>query len=477
MSQQLFVDRNQEINFLKERFKSENAECIILYGRRRVGKTELLIQFLKDKRGIYFLASEEGDLQNIREFTHHAGLFLRDNNFERISFESWPSLFEAFIRHTSFVEHAKMGKVVIVMDEFPYLIAHNRSIPSIFQKIWDTALKDLPVMLVLSGSSISTMETAVLGYQSPLYGRRSGQWQVEPLPYSCIHEFLPWSDEDIAKTWFVLGGIPAYLLKFQPEKSIPENILDNILNKGAYLYSETEMLMNYEFREPANYMIIFKALASGCTTLSDICSSTGLDKSMVSKYLDVLCRLHIIKDEVPVTAPAAFRRRHYRITDPYLMFWFRFVYPNRIDIEAGRSLAVLQRILLSFPSYCGHMFELLTEECIRNRVILADRSFSVTGRWWYKESEIDYVCLNDSTHEAVFLECKWSDLKYRDAITILHDLETKAKGVIWHNGDRVDSYCLVGRSVEDKDRLLDAGYLCYDLADLSSHEASALDAL
>jgi len=243
-----------------------------------------------------------------------------------------------------------------------------------------------------------------------------------------------------------------------------------MLNRGAYLYAEAEILMNYEFREPANYMVIFKALASGLTKLSDICMATGLDKSMVSKYLDVLCRLHIVRDEVPVTASASLRRRQYRIIDPYLMFWFRYIAPNRIDIEAGRSLAVEQRIQSTFPQYCGQMFERLTEECIRHRIILANRNFSAIGRWWYKESEIDCVCTNDSTHEVVFVECKWSHLKYKDALRVLLDLTTKAVEVLWHNKERTECYCLVGKIVEDKERLRKQGYLVYDLADLSPDE-------
>ncbi|MDD5188369.1 MAG: ATP-binding protein [Methanoregula sp.] len=466
MSQQ-FVDREQELDFLKNRYATNTAECLILYGRRRVGKTELLLQFLKDKPGIYFLASEEGDWRNIREFAHHVGQFLGDENFERITFESWLSLFNAFIRHTTLAARTIKGKVVIVIDEFPYLIARNPAIPSVFQQVWDGALREMPVMLVLSGSSISTMETAVLGYSSPLYGRRSGQWQVEPLPYTSLREFLPWSREEIAQAWFVLGGIPAYLRQFQPDRSFWENVRMHMLNRGAYLYAEAEILMNYEFREPANYMVIFKALASGLTRLSDICMATGLDKSMVSKYLDVLCRLHIVRDEVPVTASASLRRRQYRIVDPYLMFWFRYIAPNRIDIEAGRSLAVEQRIQSTFPQYCGQMFERLTEECIRHRIILANRNFSAIGRWWYKESEIDCVCTNDSTHEVVFVECKWSHLKYKDALRVLLDLKTKAAEVLWHNKERTECYCLVGKIVEDKERLRKQGYLVYDLADLS----------
>ena len=466
MSQLKLVDRRAELQFLEDQYVSEQSGFLILYGRRRVGKTTLLVSFMEGKPGFYFLASQEGDLQNIRSLAHLMGEYLNDPRFERGRFTGWPDLFSAFAHHTGFAATPEPKKVVIVIDEFPYLIEYNKAVPSAFQIVWDQILKDSHILLILSGSSVSTMETEVLGYASPLYGRRTGQWQVEPLPFEEICHFLPYPAEELVTTWCVLGGIPGYLNKFDPARSFKENLRMQILNKGAYLYNEADLLMNYEFREPANYLVIFRAIAGGSTTLSRICNETGLDKSMVSKYLNVLVRLHILHDEIPVTEHAGFRKRHYRITDPYLNFWFTFVAPNRIDIEAQRHDAVMQRVMEGFPLYCGSMFEVLVQDLIRRGRILCDRHFTRIGRWWYKEAEIDCVALDDESRSIIFCECKWQDLSLKEARTVLNNLVTKSGGVRWHNGERVEEYCLVARKIVKKDRLRNDGFLVYDLEDI-----------
>jgi len=466
MSQLKLVNRQAELRFLQDQYSREQSGFLVISGRRRVGKTTLLISFIEGKPGIYFLASQEGYLQNIRALARLMGQYLKDPLFERGRFAGWPDLFSAFVHHTGFADSTDTKKVVLVIDEFPYLVDHNPAVPSAFQIIWDQILKDCKVLLILSGSSISTMETAVLGYASPLYGRRTGQWQVEPLPFEEISHFLPYPAEELVMTWCVLGGIPGYLNKFDPARSFRQNVLEQVLNKGAYLYNEADLLMNYEFREPANYLVIFRAIAGGCMTLSRICSETGLDKSMVSKYLNVLVRLHILHEEVPVTAHTGFRKRNYRITDPYLHFWFRFVAPNRIDIEAQRDDAVMHRVMEGLPAYCGSMFEVLVQDLIRRGRILGDRHFTRIGRWWYKEAEIDCVALDDESHSIVFCECKWQGLSYREAREVLEDLRTKAQDVRWHNGDRKEEYCLVARKIAGKDRLKSDGFLTCDLKDL-----------
>ncbi len=466
MSQRKFVDRTTELRFLDERYSTDTSECIVLYGRRRVGKTALLVRFLEKKPGIYFLASEEGDTRNIREFAHHAALFLHDPVFEQAQYSDWHALFSAFVHHTGFDRREHDGKVVLVIDEFPYLIAKNSAIPSIFQKCWDEVLSAAPVMLILSGSSVSTMETDVLGASSPLYGRRTGQWQVQPLAFPCIRCFVPYSPEECAMTWCVLGGIPAYLLQFNPRRSFWENIRTSILSRGAYLAAEGDLLMSYEFREPANYRVIFRALASGCTTLGDICNETGLDKGMVSKYLSVLIRLHIVLDEIPVTASPGFRRRHYRIADPYLSFYYRYIVPNLIDLEAERSDEVLERIRNSFPEYAGRMFELLAADLIRKKILFPDIHFTRLGRWWHREQEIDIVGLDEGSDRIMFCECKWSDLSPSEVRQVLSSLERKAADVRWRNDQRQELYCLIGKHIGGKEDLRTEGYRVCDLDDI-----------
>jgi len=465
MNQQSFVDRESELQFLTDRYRSPVPECLILYGRRRVGKTTLLARFLQTVPGFYFLASEEGTARNIQDFSHYAGEFLNDPDFERSRYPDWETVIKALVRHRNFSPPPEK-KVVIIIDEFPYLIARDRATPSLFQRVWDTVLSQEPVMLILSGSSVSTMETEVLGYTSPLYGRRTGQWQLEPLSYPYLRRFLPYDEEDLIMTWCVIGGIPAYLRLFRPDRTFWENVEEQILRKGAYLYSEAEILMQYEFREAGNYMAILRALAAGYTALAPLCQETGLDKGMVSKYLAVLSRMHLIDDEVPVTAHAGYRRRHYRLTDPYLTFWFRFVYPRRAETEMGQSREVLASIRERIAPYCGQMFEQLSHDLIC-RGILFGSSYSRLGRWWQKEAEIDLVGLNEVSGDVLFCECKWSAVNHRQARGILAALREKAGEVRWQNESRNERFALVAKSIEGKEDLREDGYLVADLEDIA----------
>jgi len=466
MSQRKFVNRKNELNFLETRYKSKSSEFIVIYGRRRVGKTELMLKFLENKNGMYFLASTEGDRQNIQDFSKIVGRTIDDDNFGKIEFSSWHSLFETLFKHRSFYELIKHEKFVIIIDEFPFLIQNNKAIPSIFQKIWELVMKNENIMLMLSGSAVSVMESEVLGHKSPLYGRRTGQWQVAPLDFKHTKDFLPYSTEDLINTWFVVGGIPEYLLKFDTELTFWENVLENVITKGTYLSEEADFLLNEEFREPKNYKLIFKGIALGYNTLGEICNYTGLDKSMVSKYLSVLCRMHIVRDEMPVTASSKFKRRLYFMEEPYFNFWFRYVYPNRIDLEANRNNEVLGLIKNDFSTYSGHMFEILVTDLIKKGNILQNRSFSKIGRWWHKDTEIDIVGLNDSTEEIHFVECKWKNMSEMDALQVLNKLQVKSDLVQWNNDTRKEYFVLVAKKVGGKESLRKEGFLIFDMDDL-----------
>lgn len=467
MSHINFINRTFELEFLEERYYSKDSEFIILYGRRRIGKTELLNRFLKDKPGIYILATTESEKINIQIFAKEISDFLSDPNFSAVTYPSFEALWTSFLAHHQFRKMVKNGaKIPVIIDEFPYLIERNRSIPSQFQRIWDLHMRDSPVMLILSGSSISIMEQEVLGYKSPLYGRRTGQWQVEPLSFIHLRSFLPWDTPDLARVWFTTGGVPAYLRLFDPDTDFWSNISRLFITKGAYLTVEAELLLQYKFREPANYLTILKAIAQGYTTLGEIINQSGLDRSMVSKYLSVLIRLHMVREELPVTAPPGSRKRRYRLTDPYLSFWFRFVYPEMNAIESRQTSQVLERIKNNFSRYSGPLFELLTEHLIREGIILSHVPKTQIGRWWHNEIEIDLVGMNESDNTLLCIECKWSDLSRTDARSILQDLERKSSHVRWKNDERKTLFALVGRSISGKDDLRDMGYLVYDLADI-----------
>ncbi len=464
MYQQKFINRKEELTFLEDKYRSSSPELIVIYGRRRVGKTELMLRFLKGKEGIYFLASTEGDRQNIKQFSVTAGKTIHDENFGKIEYYDWQSLFESLFKHKIFI--TKKEKFVIIIDEFPFLIHSNRAIPSIFQKIWDTGMKNENVMLVLLGSAISVMETEVLGHGSPLYGRRTGQWQVQPLDIIHMKDFLPYSNEDLVKTWFVTGGIPEYILKFDAGISFWENVRNNVLKKGSYLYRDAEFLLSEEFREPKNYMLIFKAIALGSNTLGEICNFTGLDRGMVSKYLDVLTRLHILEEDIPVTASTKFRKRLYFISDSYFNFYYRYIYPNRIDLEANRTEEVLELIKKDFSQYGGYIFENLIRELTVKRFIFNHFPLSRIGRWWHKEREIDLVALNETTKQILFVECKWKNVSEREAGKIIVGLKEKAAFVQWNNDSREELFGIAAKKIEGKKRLIKNGFAVIDLDDI-----------
>ena len=463
MIQHPFINRDHELVFLNKQYTQSDPSFVILYGRRRVGKTELLRQFIQDKPGIFFLATEGTKIQNLEDFSRHCAVFLQDDSFQKIPYNSWEGVFSALAHHSTFTTISQKQKVVVIIDEFPYLISNDPSVSSVFQKIWDTQLSRLSVMVIICGSSISIMESDVLGYKSPLYGRRTGQWKVLPISFQHLHKFLPWESADQVRAYSVLGGIPAYLRKFDKTRSFWENVTTNILEKGSFLYNEAEILLNYEFRQPGNYMTLLKAIASGKTTMGEICNATGMDKGMVSKYLHTLFSLHILDEELPVTSHPNARGRRYRIVDPYLLFWFRYVYSNRTDLEFYRIEEVTERIKQTFDHHCGQCFETLVRDLILEKRILPDFNLQKIGRWWYKEDEIDIVGLNEEEKSIVFCEVKWSDLGRSDVKKIGNKLKEKASRVQWHNNERREIFCIVARNIHTDAYNNEADILLYDL--------------
>ncbi|WP_457750892.1 ATP-binding protein [Thermococcus sp.] len=459
MSRQKFVDRKRELEFLERAYSSDRAEFLVIYGRRRIGKTELLLHFARNKPHVYFLATEKPYRDNLRELQGLLAEFLGDRLFGKVAFGDIDELLMAF------GERIGDERVTLIIDEFPLLVEHYRPVLSLLQKAWDLKLSETKIMLILCGSSVSAMENEVLAYKSPLYGRRTGQWRLTEIPFFHIGEFLPgYTVEDLVKVWSISGGIPAYLLQFSPEKSFDENVVERVLSKGAFLYEEAEFLLREELREPANYFAILQAIAAGRSRFGEIVNATGLDKSLVSKYLAVLQRLGIVEREVPVTATVkeASKRGLYSIADNYFAFWFRYVLPNKSYLEAGLAEDVWKRSKEDFNTYMGSVFEKL----VRNPEVffrLTGFRFTKLGRWWRKGEEIDLLALNERERKALFVEIKWKDLSEREARGILKDLERKAKLVGLEGWEK--SYGLVAKSLEGKEELKAKGYLVWDLGD------------
>jgi AAA+ ATPase superfamily predicted ATPase len=456
MSQQ-FVDRENELRLLEDTYKQNKSSLIIIYGRRRIGKTELIKQFIKDKRHIYFLADTRTDRDNINEIQKAISSCIQNPLFERVEFTDWLELFREF-------EKLLKERVIIVIDEFPYLIESNKAIPSIFQKIWDLNLSEKDICLVLLGSSISMMEDHTLNYRAPLYGRRTAQLQLQPLKFKYIGKFLPYRVEELVKVYGITDGIPLYILKFEPGLNFDDNLKENIFRVGKFLYQEAEILLKEELRETARYFSILKAIAYGKHGFGEIVNFTKLDKGIISKYLDNLAIIRLIRKEYPVTQKKEVRNARYVFNDNYFNFWFRYVYPYKSLIEEGRIDRLFYLIKEDFNSYLGFVFEKICMEFLWEQDL--PFLFTKLGRWWHRDKEIDLVALNEGTKEIAFFEVKWSDLKLEEARRTLRELEGKASFVDWNKRERMEHFGLIAKRLEGKEKLKAEGYLCYDLGDI-----------
>ncbi len=458
MNQQ-FIDREKELSFLEQRFNSNSPEFIILYGRRRVGKTEIIKQFIKNKKSIYFLADRRPEMDNIKEMQKSMAEFLEDSLFERAEFKDYNELFKEFA--------GKIGnqRAVFVIDEFSYLMEGNKAIPSIFQKIWDENLAKTKIFFIICGSSISMMES-LMGYKTPLYGRRTGQWNVELLKFNDAKKFFPRYDmENQIRAFSILDGIPLYLLQFDDRKGLMENIRQKILNKGGILYIEPEFLLKEELREPRNYFSILKSISFGNTTFGEIITHTQLDKTLISKYLDTLFYLHLVEKIYPITSrKEKARDTRYRINDNFFDFWFKFIYPNKGGIEEGKEEAIEEIINKEFNAFVGRKFESICMEFLTESYRKNILSFKIEdiGSWWRKDKEIDIVALNEQKKEILFAECKWQDRA--DAKKILQELKEKSEFVEWNSGKRKEHYAIFAKSF--KERIKEPNLFLFDLKDM-----------
>ncbi len=434
-----FVDRAEPLAFLNRQFREPRGQFIVIYGKRRVGKTELVKQFFADKPHLYFLADKTSAFDQLKTLSAKIGEHYGDAFVAQRGFGTWEQVF-AYLKDKE--------RLIWVIDEFPYLIEADPAIPSLFQKGWDEYLKDSKVFLILMGSSIGMMETEVLGYRSPLYGRRTGQLLLQPLDFVDARQFFPRkSFEEALALYAVGGGIPAYLLEFRPEFDVWMNIRDRVLALESFLYREPEFLLREELREPRNYFAILKALAAGKTKLGEIVNETGFPKSKITKYLSVLTDLNIVQREVPVTEerPEKSKRGIYRIVDYFFRFWFEFVVPYRSELEEGEFDAVLKKIKPAFPLYLSAVYEDVARELTMDWARRGELPFRPTrmGRYWDKDVEIDLSGHSKEDNVALFGEVKWTNKAM--SIGIYEQLKQKAQQVPWTGKTRQEFYILFSR--------------------------------
>ncbi len=328
---------------LEEMAASGRAEFFVLYGRRRVGKTELLQRLCEGHRSVYFLAAQVRERDNLRAFRDALKDGLGgDSLVEGIEFPDWSTAL-------SFAsERAGDERLIIVLDEFPYLCDSSKGLPSQVQQFWDTRGKKSNLMLILCGSQVSFMEKEVLAERSPLFGRRTGQRRLEPLePLDALRFFPSWPVRDRLLAYGILGGMPAYLRRFDDRLSLRENLLREVLRPEGYLFDEVTFLLRSELTSPATYNSILAAVAAGATKVGDIALTVGVDSPTAGKYLHVLRELRLIAREIPITDPNPLRSRRgrYRIADRFVAFHFRHLQPHLSLIHAGRGARVLEEFI------------------------------------------------------------------------------------------------------------------------------------
>ena len=429
-----FVDRKQEMATLQSEYDRDGSGLVVLYGRRRVGKTTLISEFIKNKKALFFLASEESESQNRLAFQQKAADFLNSDLLKNVEVKSWDVLFRA-IMDTHFD-----SKPVIVLDEFQYLGRSNPAFPSVFQRIWEEILKDRQVMVILCGSLISMMQSQTLAYDSPLYGRRTAQIRLKQIPFAYYHEFFPEkSRKELIEMYAVTGGVPKYIELFSQSKDIYSAIETCVLNRSGYLYDEPHFLLQQEVSEVGSYFSIIKAIAAGNTKLSAIAGVLEVKSTSLTKYLKTLIDLDILEREVPVTedSPEKSKRGLYKIKDNYLRFWFAFVYPNMSFIESGHGRIVMDKIRKGLVR--NHIAFVYEDVCAERMWEMNAQSvwpfyFSKLGRYWDSKEEIDIVAIDPDGKNLILGECKyWQEPV---GISVLRSLEAKAEMVAWEKGKR-----------------------------------------
>jgi len=412
-----FIDREEEMRLLRNAVGKN--PLIFVYGRRRVGKTRLILETFKDMNLLYILCREEEPSETLERLRGKLMEAFGDGEILRRSVKSFDDFFD----------YISDKECVVVFDEFPILAKKHPAILGVLQEYLDMKRKAKNTV-ILCGSSISFMEE-IQGYSSPIYGRRSFSLKVKPLQFEDLSDFFPkYSKEELVKIYACFDGIPEYLLRINPENSAEENIIENFFKKG-YMYEEAEYLLRYELRDLATYNTILEALGERGRKFHEIHAITGIDKSKLPKYLFILRNLGIVSREKPLTTKRKARNYIYRIRDNYFRFYYTFIYPYKESIEIGMNHVAIENFKKHFNTYLGHIFE----DIVRDILIKLNKreklpfKFELIGKWWNRQYEIDLITVNEIQKKVIFWEVKWANIGYRDAKRIYESLKERAQSV------------------------------------------------
>lgn len=405
----MFVDRQAELAFLNQlltRQRPGPAQLILLYGRRRIGKTALLSHWA-EQSGLpytYWVADKEPPAAQRRSlFARIMGL----SEAQSTSFDSWPAFWRWFVAHLAQTDQRR----ILILDELTYASEADPAMLSALQHTWDQHLKQSNLILVLCGSQIRTME-GIMHSQSPLFGRLTGQWRLQPLPFSALAAFFPtWSTPERVALYAMMGGIPAYLEWLDPDLSLSRNIRDVILSPGSMFLAEPELLLYDELRELSSYLAILRAISNGHHTLSAISNAALIGRTNLTAFLARLQALRFVERRLPVTLTPAQQRRskrgRYHLSDPYFRFYFRFVLPHQKSLLAPQQ--TLQHIEQELRAFVGLAFEELARQWLLRQTQTGRLPFTpqAIGSHWSRRVQIDVVAIDFESRQVLLGECKW----------------------------------------------------------------------
>lgn len=444
----MLFDREQEIEELNFVLNEPGSHFLMVSGRRRLGKTTLLVEWarLTEWPTVYWVASRISSAQLLRSFsqaiyTHIHPDVAIDPGF---SYPTWEMAFRQL------VEPASQQRLIIILDEFPYATEVEPALPSVLQNIWDHALKQTQILLILCGSHIGMMKKLQV-HQAPLFGRISGQLQLDPLPFSAIRAFLPaYSLERRIAVYAILGGVPGYLERFNDQDSLAANIRRHLFRPTGMFRTEPQFLLQDELSQPHNYLAVLLAIASGNHSQGDIVRATGIEH--VTSYLSRLQELHFVRRDIPVTVPekerSKSRKGRYDLADAYIRFYYRFIHSNQHLLAQGLHDWLWQLIEEQLQPFTGtYSFEELCREWILIQARAGELPFvpERVGSHWAPDAQIDVVAINWRLKQILLGEAKWTGSPINRRI--VRDLIAKTTLVVPGEGlDWQVHYALFSRS-------------------------------
>ncbi len=406
----MFIGRKRELEELNRLFKSDRFEFAVIYGRRRVGKTALINEFVKDKENIFFTGVESNARQNLHNFSR----CVLEYNTDMPADSTFPS-FQTALEYV--FRLAEKKRIILIIDEYPYAARANKSLASTIQLLIDKNKDNSRLFLILCGSSMSYMEDKVLAYKAPLYGRRTAQFKIEPFDFfEACHYFRNFTTADKALAYGFIGGTPQYLQQIDDNLSIEDNIKNTHLNPSSSIFEEPNNLLKQEVREPAIYNAAVTAIASGSSKINEISNKIDEKSSACVNYIRNLVNLGIVKKEIPYGEKTT-RKTIYSIGDNMFRFWYRFVPENMSLISRGASDIAYKRIAPDLPAYMGGVFEEICRQYLWKQMLegKCPVNFNDLGRWWgadprtRRQEEIDIMGADRDS--AIFGECKWTNEK------------------------------------------------------------------